>query len=76
MKEFIQDSYFQLKYVFKGSLRKARSIEPLFIFFVISSLVVVNTCLLYSVVCVFALFSGVKNINPKATIFFNGVYTS
>ena len=29
----------------------------------------VNTCLLYAVACVFALFSGVQNINPEANIF-------
>ena len=36
----------------------------------------VNTCLLYAVACVLTIFSGVQNINPTATIFFNGVYTS
>jgi len=37
--------------------------------FVISPLVMVNTCLLYAVVCVLVIFSGMQNINPKATIF-------
>ena len=37
--------------------------------FVISSLVIFNTYLLYAVACVLVIFSGVQNINPKATIF-------
>ena len=70
-----KDSCFQLNYVFKETLWKARLNEP---FFVISLHVMVLTRLLYAVSqwCSFGLFSGVQNINPKATIFLNGVYAS
>ena len=44
---------------------KQGQVEPFS--FVNSPLVMVNTCLLYAVACVLVIFSGVQNINPKAT---------